>query len=191
MWKVLQIFISDISMLVGQSCQTLCNPLDCSQPGSSVHGIFQARIVEWVAISFSMVIFLTQELNPVLPHCRQILYYLSHQGSSLLNWKFLVFYSPQNFWLFTVSVTEINHCGSVRFCLWCCQLFYFIYFMFFLGAHIFKVDLHVACLLLYGDCILNFVFLLNMFLGKINIWYCHSLNNLSLVFSCYIFYIFF
>ena len=38
---------------VVQSCLTLCNPVDCSLPGSSVHGIFQARILEWVAISFS------------------------------------------------------------------------------------------------------------------------------------------
>ena len=38
---------------VAQSCPTLCNPMDCSLPGSSVHGIFQARIQEWVAISFS------------------------------------------------------------------------------------------------------------------------------------------
>ena len=36
-----------------QSCLTLCNPMDCSPPGSSVHGILQARILEWVAISFS------------------------------------------------------------------------------------------------------------------------------------------
>ena len=36
-----------------QSCPTLCNPMDCSRPGSSVHGILQARILEWVAISFS------------------------------------------------------------------------------------------------------------------------------------------
>ena len=35
------------------SCLTLCNPMDCSLPGSSVHGIFQARVLEWVAISFS------------------------------------------------------------------------------------------------------------------------------------------
>ena len=35
------------------SCPTLCDPMDCSLPGSSVHGIFQARILEWVAISFS------------------------------------------------------------------------------------------------------------------------------------------
>ena len=38
---------------VAQSCLTLCNCMDCSLPGSSVHGIFQARILEWVAISFS------------------------------------------------------------------------------------------------------------------------------------------
>jgi len=39
--------------LVTQSCLTLCHPMDCSPPGSSVHGILQARILEWVAIPFS------------------------------------------------------------------------------------------------------------------------------------------
>ena len=38
---------------VAQSCLTLCDPMDCSLRGSSVHGIFQARVLEWVAISFS------------------------------------------------------------------------------------------------------------------------------------------
>ena len=38
---------------VTQSCPTLCDPMDCSPPGSSVHGIFQAWILEWGAISFS------------------------------------------------------------------------------------------------------------------------------------------
>ena len=38
---------------VAQSCPTLCDPVDCSLPGSSNHGILQARILEWVAISFS------------------------------------------------------------------------------------------------------------------------------------------
>ena len=36
-----------------QSCPTLCDPMDCSPPGSSVHGIFQARVLEWGAIAFS------------------------------------------------------------------------------------------------------------------------------------------
>ena len=38
---------------VVQSCPTLCDPMGCSLPGSSVHGIFQARVLEWVTISFS------------------------------------------------------------------------------------------------------------------------------------------
>ena len=38
---------------VAQSCPTLCDPTDCSLSGSSVHGIFQARVLEWIAISFS------------------------------------------------------------------------------------------------------------------------------------------
>ena len=40
-------------MLVAQSCLTLCDPMDCRLPDSSVHEILQARILEWVAISFS------------------------------------------------------------------------------------------------------------------------------------------
>ena len=41
------------SFLVTQLCPTLCNPMDCSPSGSSIYGIFQARILEWVAMSFS------------------------------------------------------------------------------------------------------------------------------------------
>ena len=71
-------------MLVAQSCLTLCGPIDCSPPGACVRGILQARILEWVAISFSQPgIFPTQGSNPGLLHCRQILYHPSHQGSSL------------------------------------------------------------------------------------------------------------
>ena len=47
--------------LVSQSCPTLCNPIDCSLPGSSVHGISQARILEWAAISFSRGSFLPRD----------------------------------------------------------------------------------------------------------------------------------
>ena len=48
-WKV------KVKMLVTQSCPTLCDPMDCRPPGSSVHVILQARILEWFAISFSRV----------------------------------------------------------------------------------------------------------------------------------------
>ena len=44
---------SSLACSVSQSCPTLCNPKDCSLPGSSVHGILQARILEWVATPFS------------------------------------------------------------------------------------------------------------------------------------------
>ena len=42
-----------VVVLVAQSCLTFCNPVDCSPPGSSVHGILQAIILKWVALSFS------------------------------------------------------------------------------------------------------------------------------------------
>ena len=60
---------------VAQSCLTLCDPMDCSPPGSSVHGILQARILEWVAISSSR-----GSSQPRVPTCiscigRQMLYH--------------------------------------------------------------------------------------------------------------------
>ena len=48
-----EIFISTLLCLVAQSCLTLCNPVDCSLPGSSVHGVLQARILEWVPMPSS------------------------------------------------------------------------------------------------------------------------------------------
>ena len=41
---------------VAQSCLTLCDPMDCSPPGSSIHGIFQARVLEWGSITFSGIL---------------------------------------------------------------------------------------------------------------------------------------
>ena len=52
-------------MLVTLSCPTLCDPMDCSPPGSSVHGILQARILERVAISFSRVSSWSKDWTPV------------------------------------------------------------------------------------------------------------------------------
>ena len=72
--------MKEMKALVAQSCPTLCDPTDCSLPGSSVHGIPQARILEWVVIC-SPGIFLTQGSNHGLLHCRWILLPLSRQGS--------------------------------------------------------------------------------------------------------------
>ena len=51
---------------VAQSCPTLSNPMDCSPPGSSVHGIFLARVLEWGAIAFSEL-HTHKKKNPKLP----------------------------------------------------------------------------------------------------------------------------
>ena len=47
---------------VTQSCPTLSDPMDCSLPGSSVHGIFQARVLEWGAVAFSNYSFIRQQI---------------------------------------------------------------------------------------------------------------------------------
>ena len=64
---------------VAQSCPTLCDPMDYSLPRSSLHGILQARILEWVTIVFSRGS--SQPSNETQVSCRRILYHLSHQGS--------------------------------------------------------------------------------------------------------------
>ena len=45
--------VKEVKVLIAQSCQTPCNPIDCNPPGSSVHGILQGRILEWIAVLFS------------------------------------------------------------------------------------------------------------------------------------------
>ena len=69
-------------MKVTQLCPILCNPMDYT-----VHGILQARITGVGSLSFLQGIFPTQRSNPGLPHCRWILYQLSHKGSPrILEW---------------------------------------------------------------------------------------------------------
>ena len=70
-------------MLEAQSCLTIRNPMDSSLPGSSVHGIFQAGILEAVAISSSRGSSLPRGSNLGLLHGRQILYQVSHQAPRL------------------------------------------------------------------------------------------------------------
>ena len=74
--------------MLSHLCATLCDAMDCSRPGSSVHGILQARILEWVCHALLQGIFLTQGRNPrllFLLHCSdQILgvildVYLAHR----------------------------------------------------------------------------------------------------------------
>ena len=66
---------------VVQSCPTLCNPMDCSLSGSSVHGIFKARVLEWVAISYSRGSSRPRDWTRVSHIVGRRFYCLSHQGS--------------------------------------------------------------------------------------------------------------
>ena len=67
--------------LVAQSSPTLCDPLDCSLLGSSMHGDSPGKNTGVGYYALLQEIFPTQGLNPGLPHCRWSLYHLSHQGS--------------------------------------------------------------------------------------------------------------
>ena len=67
--------------LFTQSCQTLCDPVGCSLPGSSVHGDSPGKATGVGCHAHLQWIFPIQGSNPGLLHCRRILYHLSHQGS--------------------------------------------------------------------------------------------------------------
>ena len=80
-----------VLVLVTQSCPTLCDPIDCRQPASSVHGILHARIARVGCHSLLQGIFPIQGLNPHFLYRMQILYHLSHQGRNdsipMLLWR--------------------------------------------------------------------------------------------------------
>ena len=97
-------------------CPTLCLPMGCNPPSSAVHGISQARILEWVAISFSVKrIFLTQGLNPCLlvPALAGRFFTTEQLGEpkDLLTF-FIIFleYAPRKFW-----VEEYGHVKILNF----------------------------------------------------------------------------
>ena len=96
-------------MLDAQSCLAHCDPIDCTQPASSVPVIFKAKILEWVAISYSRGSSWPRDPThiPCVSHTgRQILYHLSHQGSL---WRNLLFSRPvlsNSLWLHALQQTR-------------------------------------------------------------------------------------
>ena len=74
-----------MKLKVTQSCPTLCDPMNCSLTGSSVHGDSLGKNSGLGCHALLQGIFPTQGLNPGLPHCRQIFYCLSYQGSRQIN----------------------------------------------------------------------------------------------------------
>ena len=92
------IFLYVVLCLVVQSCPTLCDPMVCSLPGSSVHEDSPGKHTRVGCHVLLQGIFPTQGSNPGLPHCRQLLYHLSHQGSPrILEWVVCPF-SRSNSW---------------------------------------------------------------------------------------------
>ena len=79
--------MSTVLCLVAQSCPTLCDPMDCSPPGSSVHGHSPGKNTGVGCHALLQGIFPTQGRNSGLPHCRLFLYHLSHQVSPLRGLK--------------------------------------------------------------------------------------------------------
>ena len=75
---------------VAQTCLTLCDPMDCSPPGSSTHGIFRARVLEWVAIAFSSVScsVMFNSLQPTV----WVLWTVAHQAHPSMG------FSRQQYW---------------------------------------------------------------------------------------------
>ena len=67
------------AVLILSVVQTLCNLIDCSSPGSSIHGFLQARILEWVAMPSSKRSSHPRDLTQLSHICRRIPYCLSHQ----------------------------------------------------------------------------------------------------------------
>jgi len=83
--------------LVAQLCLTLCDPMDCSPPGSFVDGDSPGKNTGVGYHALLQGIFPTQGSNPGLPHCRRILYCLSHQGfPRILEWVEMILKSIQS-----------------------------------------------------------------------------------------------
>ena len=91
---------------LSQLCLTLCDPMEYT-----VHGTLQARMLEWVTFPFSRGIFPSQGSNTDLPHCRLILYQLSHKGSPrILKWVAYPF-SNGSSWPRNLTRVSCNACG--------------------------------------------------------------------------------
>ena len=95
-----------VKVLVTQLCPTLCDPVNCSPPSSSVHRSLQARILEWVAIPFFRGSSRSRNQTPGLLHCRQILYCLSFQGRANLSLQLYFFHFKMSF-LFLNMLKEL------------------------------------------------------------------------------------
>ena len=98
-----------------QSCLTLCYLMDCSPSGYSVHGTLQAKILECVAMPFSRESSRPRDQTQIYLNCRQILYCLSHLGSSNKYYKYIYIYIYMYVYVYIYLVKSwIHHLGAVE-----------------------------------------------------------------------------
>ena len=97
--------LSNVLCLVAQLCLALWVPMDCSPPGSFVHRDSPGQNTGVGCHALFQRIFPPQGSNPGLPHCRRILYHLSHQGSPGREWKWKLL---SHVWLFATPWTIVH-----------------------------------------------------------------------------------
>ena len=102
-----------------QSCPTLCDPMACSLLGSSVHGIFQAIVLEWIVISFSRGSSQPRDQTQVSRIVDQTLHRLSHQGSQKSGQL------PTNSYFLIIEKILISHQTSLYFSAFLRIIFHF------------------------------------------------------------------
>ena len=124
---------------VFQSCPPLSDPMDCSLPGSSVHGIFQARVLEWGAIAFSTIYIYRSEI--IYWQIRQP---INELWEELLNYIHLSLQSPNS----TITYTKMNN------------------LLLFISANYTYFTCKILLALL--QCIFNHIHYAIMYLGYIN-----------------------
>ena len=97
---LLLFLLSCVLCSVTQSCLTLCDPMDCSLPGPSVHGVFQTRMLEWVAISYSRGSSQPRDRGPVSCIGRQIIYHCVTWEATIKCFFFHLLVSPlESYWV--------------------------------------------------------------------------------------------
>ena len=118
-------WVSEWVSEVAQSCPTLCDPMDCSLSGSSVHGIFQARLLEWIAISFSMGSSQLRNWTWVSRTAGRRFTVWATREAPWYHWSsiiilviffhsFIIFFSVRNVFKLYLCILALNNCPRIR-----------------------------------------------------------------------------
>ena len=133
--------LNEMLCLRAQSCLTLCDPMDCSLPGSSIHGIFQALVLEWVAFSFSRGSSWPRDqtqVSHIESNSFPSLFYGPVYDGNLISGSSVCSKSNLNIWKFSVhvllkpSLENFEHYFAVRWVQLCSSLSILRHYLYFL-----------------------------------------------------------